>query len=788
MKNKSKFFVAATSAVVAISSVGVAEGVLATTPEEDVKNVLATKELTLSAAEATSPTSRISKLVSFYSNAYNEQFRVSPTDITNISTNGGSYSGTTPEHLLDDNTNTHWVSNTDNSETFKNHLIFTLKETTKLDRILFTPRIKGMMTSEFYGEFEIHASTSDSGDDFSLVATGKMDAKITDKIEIGFEPTDFKRVKFVFKEANFDVASASEIMFYKEDSVESTIRSIFTDKTMSKVTPAYASWNTLLALEKTIEGHPKYDVFKADIDYAKKLVSGEMNTAGTLVTAEQVGDRRAYALNTLRTEAGSNFQPTGFAALAGQTINVYVEAGGSDKLPTLTFTQHEGSWSSWKKTVSLKEGKNVLTVPTIPTDGAYVKTVTKGGPIYISNPYTADEQNGAPIVRIEGAQKIPLMTKDKTVAEFKAEVQAHAVKVDRDKIANPNIANRKVIDVAELMSDHVLATISNTSAYRAFGISGRNPQEILNGYDLWMEKMFAFHGLDGSNDKHDPTLIRENIRLMQQLGYMYAYYDHTGINGTQDMFLTYNMDKVSPGWGLNHEIGHRLENPWREFRETTNNMTAMHMSVLYNQTDTRIPYDSLYKNVISENKVNHSSQGLFAQLGAYWQVELAYPGYWSKMERLFREKKIVTNSDAEKQQQIVRISSEAVGKDLSSHFARHGFSVNQETRNLTKQYEKPANIWYLNNSVIGYKGNGFPDTATLEANIVKNDTQNTVNFTISEADQAELLGYEIVRDGQVIAFTRSTSFVDTNTDTSVEHEYTVVAYDKKLKTISKTAE
>jgi len=731
----------------------------------------------------------ITQLSSFYPDAYNQKFRVSPSDITSISTNADSYPGYGTENLTDNNVNTHWVSSKDNSSTFENELTFTFKEVMTINRLLFTPQVKGVMYDDYAIGFEIYASTEDSGDDnFKRISSGDFNAKVSDKVVIGFAPTEVKRVKFVFKKANLDIAAASEFMFYKEDDMAKTVQSIFVDNTMSAVVSDYHSIEALEKLEQTIQGHPQYDSLKADIDLAKKIVNGEYNVQDTIIKAEQVGDRRAFILENQRTNLGSNLQPTGFFALAGQTINVYVEAGNSGKLPSMTFTQHEGSYTSWKATVPLKEGKNVITVPTIPVDSNYSKTVTKGGPIYITNPYTADEQGAAPLVRIEGAEKFPLMTKDTSPEAFKKEVQAFAAKVDRDRAANPNVADRKIINVMEIVSDHVLLTGSNTSAFRAFVISGRNPLEVLNSYDDWMQKMFDFHGFDSSSDIHDPSLIRENIRLMQEYGLMYATNDHTGINGMQDMNMMYNLNDVYLGWGYNHEIGHRIENPSREYPEVTNNMTAMHMSVLYGKPDTRIPYDHIYKYVIKENNVNRTSQALFAQLAAFWQLEVAYPGYWAKTEKLYRETKTTAWFEAEKQQQLVRLSSEALGKDLSSHFARHGFVVSDATKQFTSQFADAGKTWYMNDSAINYNGNGFADTTTVNASVQKSDTQTTLNFSVNDAAKADVLGYEIVRDGEVIAFTRSTSYVDSSVNEGNTHAYEVVAYDKKLKTISTTAQ
>ena len=35
--------------------------------------------------------------------------------------------------------------------------------------------------------------------------------------------------------------------------------------------------------------------------------------------------------------------------------------------------------------------------------------------------------------------------------------------------------------------------------------------------------------LDGRNEQNDPKFIRENVRLAQPFGYMYAYTNHIGV-------------------------------------------------------------------------------------------------------------------------------------------------------------------------------------------------------------------------------------------------------------------
>ncbi|GKU77336.1 hypothetical protein [Paenibacillus sp. L3-i20] len=122
---------------------------------------------------------------------------------------------------------------------------------------------------------------------------------------------------------------------------------------------------------------------------------------------------------------GTNNQPTGLVAMPGDMINVYVDA--ETQVPSLIFSQQEGSWSSWGESVQLRPGKNTIVVP--------------------------EEQGKAPRIRFEGLTQIPMMTKDTDVAEFKAFLTTYKEQLDADKAAYPNVTDRKMIDVVEMEMD-----------------------------------------------------------------------------------------------------------------------------------------------------------------------------------------------------------------------------------------------------------------------------------------------------------------------------------------------
>ena len=201
----------------------------------------------------------------------------------------------------------------------------------------------------------------------------------------------------------------------------------------------------------------------------------------------------------------------------------------------------------------------------------------------------------------------------------------------------------------------------------------------------------------------------------------------------------------------------------RLYGEVTNNMLPMYMSAYYNKIDNRIPYENrIYKNVISENSNKYSEGELAENLAVYWQLEMYKPGYWGDLNNLYRERNVNLgneNPNNVKMQYLVKFSSEVIGEDLSEYFARHGFEVNEETKQETSTYPKPdKKIWYLNNSKIKYKGNGFTQETDLDVMLSRVENGIKLEFSVDNKVKSDLLGYEIFRDGELIGFT-STKYI-----------------------------
>lgn len=715
---------------------------------------------------------------------YEKSFRVNK--IKSYSNNGGQYSSSSLSKAFDNDLSTHFETGRPNSVTHTNEVIVTFSDIEDINRIIYAAR-QDASNKGYATKFSVYTSLSDDGDDFQLVGQGTA-PKTSGYSEFKFKNTKFKRLKFVFDESYNNWSSAAEFMFFSEDTLSDKVDSIFTDNTFSKVNDKFTidDINNMLNEAKT---HPLYDSLKEKLDIAKSILDGSANFEGRIIKAEQYGNRWSHANKNLKFRFGNNLQPTGIAALAGETITVYVQASDSSSSLELYFSQQEGSFASWGKSVALKPGKNVITVPEIIEDKWYSNKVTKGGTLYLVNPYTEEEQGEAPVVRIEGGERIPFLTADTNVEEFKEFLKEYKKRLDEDKASNIDVTKRSLIDVVEVASDHLMFTGTATGAYEAYINKGINPQDTIKSYNTYMNNIFKFYGLDGSSIKNDPKQLRENIRLAQPYGYMYAAGNHIGVQNDVMVSMLTPFEKQGSSWGITHEIGHRMDIASREFGEVTNNMISMLISVEYGNMDNRIPYESnVYKNVIEENLKSYTDQGYFERLAVFWQLEMYHKGYWAELNKLYRERDVQLDKSNElnsKMQYLVEFSSDVLGLDLSEHFARHGFNVNEETKAKLSKYEKPTEkIWYLNNTAVGYRGNGFTKDAsfTLEKIDNTNNDSVTLNFSTNNSDLDNLLGYEVIKDGKVIAFTTKNSYIDKNVGSNFNSDYEVIPYAKDLST------
>lgn len=481
--------------------------------------------------------------------AYNKEFKVDKSNIESITNNGGKYINSTIDKAIDGDINTHWETGKPNSSNFTNEVVIKLKEETSLNRIVYAARQESAKGKGFAQEVEIYASITDEEDDFTLVSSGEYKGSTGDVVEIKFNPTKFKRIKFVFKRANQNWASAAEFMLYKEDKILDKVDRLFTDDTMSKVSEEFNSIEKINALENEAKGHPLETLFKESFDLARKILSGNGVESGEVITLSQRGDENKQRDQRRQVFAGGNLDLTGKYIMPNESFEVYLDADGISVLPELVFAQVgevDGS-GNYKK--SLKVGKNVITAP----------SGTKAFAIYFSNKALPEEQKYAPRVRVSGEKlnDYPIYIHGKT------DVDSYIEKVK--SYEGP--------DMTDVMGERFLISGKNSEAKIAYVDRGKTPLDAVKAFDKFISTFDRLSGYDENdpNPIHRPTKALYHYKGTNASGLFASNeYIHYSGNTARDLFSG-NLGN----WGIGHEFGHQIENKDMRLGEVTNNLYSI---------------------------------------------------------------------------------------------------------------------------------------------------------------------------------------------------------------------
>ena len=510
--------------------------------------------------------------------------------------------------------------------------------------------------------------------------------------------------------------------------------------------------------------------------------STESTITKKTITLTQNGDTKAKARENLRMVSfGTDLQSTGIVAKPGEKITIYVEADDNAPLPRVAFTQHEAHYANWIREYQLQKGKNVLTVPEIYSTSWENKTV-KGGALYLINRYTKEQQGAAPVVTIEGGEAFPTYKEGDDKAQFIKELKAYNQKLKEE----PD----NTVDIFEFTSNRILYTGTTSAAYQVYVKEGVDILESVNNLNGQIQDAFDFSGLkdDPSDITNDSTNVRTPIRLMQPYGLAYAYGDHVGIQRDyeQSMLRTDLSSLGSVIWTTVHEAGHQMDISAREWPEVTNNMWANNAHIKNGFQD-RVNYTYLYKYLAPEKSLRgFDTFDYFQQLGMFWQLQLKKDTYWAELETLYRERKPSPRDYQHKKDILATYSSEVLGINLTYYFEKYGFTLSDECKqNLKKYPDSNEKLWYLNSTVIGYTGSGYTNTDTgLELSISKVKSGVKLSMAINNSKKDDLLGYEILKDGKVIGFTSSNTYIDENA-TDDNAQYAVIPYAKDLTSANK---
>ena len=167
-------------------------------------------------------------------------------------------------------------------------------------------------------------------------------------------------------------------------------------------------YNSLDAIDELEEKLEEYlDIYnnpKVLLEKARKIIKGEIkydkrrefttNQMSDINILNQHGDIEYYTKNILKmNRGGTNMKSTGIFGFSNETITIYVYANNGDPLPSIIFTQYLGLYNKWLDSpIQLKKGINILKIKEFDISEIEVN-VKSGGPIYITNKFTSDEQS-----------------------------------------------------------------------------------------------------------------------------------------------------------------------------------------------------------------------------------------------------------------------------------------------------------------------------------------------------------------------------------------------------------
>jgi len=637
------------------------------------------------------------------------------------------------------------------------------------------------------------------------------------------------------------MVTISEMKFYYYDDLTSRINALYEDsmhlKLKSEVTEqSIADLEDVLNIKDSVSGelHPDYDSLKKELEYARELLNtgalADIIKIDTSVTPKTDG-HTDFAMSL------SNYQPLGTVAKANDEIIVYVgspnEKEGTKTNLTLVATQNHGEAAKWQSNLGqLSVGRNVITIPNIAT----LSVAENGGSLYVA--WNGDPDSREYSVRVSGGESIPMLNvAGKSGAERAEEIKKYVasleeyvpkLKENHDKYhMNKEYRNDCILNYTEIVMNNMMYSVPASQVLS--GLRSGGAEQLEKAIDAMEQEVDLFYqhkgyGKNASDAKNKYPSQRLNIRYHTMFtgAFMYAGGQHIGIeyDSVPELFslspVTYDERGKKTGgrmtgWGIGHEIGHVINNRNYTVPEVTNNYFAM----LATQVQ-RINYDNVYK-VVTKGCVGQGSN-VFTKLGMYWQLHMFYDNYYDfkmfdsneeQLANLFYARVdsysrnpasapsngvdlTLSGSDYDK---FMRLACAAAQKNLLSYFEAWGLCPDEETKKYAEQFEKEEHkIQYLNDNAREYRldgGLGMSSGTKVNAEIISpnNDNviyDNKVTLSLGNTGNADaMLGYEIIRNGESVAFVTAdkTSYTDIiTTGNNKVYEYQVIGYDKLLNT------
>ncbi|WNX86141.1 M60 family metallopeptidase [Agathobaculum sp. NTUH-O15-33] len=739
-------------------------------------------------------------------------------DTGNVSTSKSTKPFTT-DYLMDGDYQTNWTSQSwgDGNYTRSKQLIYTFKDPVDLSYVIYVPRADGYENCmRLYG-----VTVWGEGDDLAgpgtvlVTMNGKNQTPVNGKmgsakdgyfVALPFPATKgIKKLAVDIEQTGYGAVGLSEVLFFAYDEtkdLDKQIDGLFEDQAHTKLRAGVTAQqiSDLSAALAGDEGYYLYpNTMKDELKLAQELLAGQ--SAGVVLRG--VTARSSSADSAKYGQGGSDLQPLGAAAKAGQEITVYAEGIPAGESVALWATQFHAEAAAWQAKVGeLQNGRNVLTVPQIGS-----QTTPRGGSLY----FTYHGANGGQItLHTRRATDVPVLelgnwhTLDE--AGRKAVLTAYVQELTAyTKTIADNGKQNNCLNVTELSLPTVLLSLPATAVMDNTAKGGAEEQvRILYDNVLAWEQLMHIakttQGIDNTYEKNDMT-SRQNIRYMQMFAgaFMYAAGSHVGVEygscgglvcGKPVDDATTEKNRLF-GWGVAHEIGHNMDKLGKA--ECTNNIYSL-MVQTFDGKDNTLPSrleGGKYPQIFTKVAEGYpgASGDVFVQLGMYWQLHLAYDngqndanGPMDFYNRFFKAWKAGTYfaGAVSYDDKVALTAAGTANKDLTEFFTRWGMQLSESTKTKLKTYEKePRAIWYLDDNSRRDRLNSVPQGAgSIIATAKKEGDHQVVLSMRADMTAGKVQGYEIRRNDTVIGFTTEATYTDViGSANHMNFAYTVQAYD-----------
>ncbi len=593
------------------------------------------------------------------------------------------------------------------------------------------------------------------------------------------------------------------------------------------------------------EYHPHRETILADLNYALELLADGSKLAEVLAVDNQVtangSPQNGFA------QALSDYQPLGCVAGAGETVVLYVSdlddatPRGKDVELNLIATQYHAQVSAWQSTVTrLKAGRNEVVIPTIGSDAT-----ERGGSLYLQ--YTGARGARRYAVRVSGAEAIPTLRVDEVTGQARtAAIQTYVQELE-DYVAGLEAAHRAAhgetgyaydeqncfLNATEITLDNMMYSLPATQIWRGLSAAADPAAQLeraIAAMEQEIDYFYAFKGLNKAATDNDAyPFTRLNVRYHQMFtgAFMYAGGKHIGIEfgsapevaGLEPVVTDAQGRYVSgrlTGWGLAHEIGHCINAAAYQRVEVTNNVFAQLAktggeAAPESNDNFRADYNKVYQ-AVATGTTGHTGD-LAVQLAMYWQLHLAYDDdyayrtydtiqaqqdglFYARLESYLRDPAKASPAlpdGSSGDQRFMQAACAAAGRDVLDFFAAWGFTPDAATLAYAAHFEKEGRkIQYIDDDSRLYRlegGQGMSDgaavTAAIENAAARRIDGNRVEIALGNANAAPdaMLGYEISRNGKVVAFVPADQSHYTDVITTANNQtfrYTVVGVDRLL--------